>query len=77
MSAFGTYVLIVGLAVLLIVGLLRLIRDLLSGSVFAAPSSPDEEHVVEIAEDARPANIADSRPLYGGRSAGINQSYES
>jgi hypothetical protein len=53
MSVFGTYVLIVGLAVLLIVGLLRLVRDLLSTSAFAAPSSPDEERVVENAEDAR------------------------
>jgi len=74
MSAFGTYVLIVGFAVLLVVGLLRLVRDLLSGSAFAAPSSPNEEHAVEIAEDARPANLADSRPLYDGRPAGINQS---
>jgi hypothetical protein len=41
----GSCVLIIGFAVLLIVGLLRLAKDLLGGSLFAAPSSPTEEHV--------------------------------
>jgi hypothetical protein len=52
MLVFGTTVLIIVLAVLLIVGLFSLVRELLSGSAFAAPSSPNEENV-ETAEDAR------------------------
>ena len=62
MHTFGTGVLIIGLAVLLIVGLLRLIRDLCSSSVIAAPS-PNEERAVENTEDARlsgPTHIAGS-----------------
>jgi len=62
MRAFGSFVLI-GLAVLLVVGLLSVVKDLLSGSVFAAPTSPNEEQRVEIAE--------------GARHAGIDQSYKS
>jgi hypothetical protein len=61
MSVLGAYVLIVGLAVLLIVGLVRLVLELLSTSVFAAPFSPNEEHV-ETAEDPRlsvPATTGD------------------
>jgi hypothetical protein len=42
MRLFVTCVLIIGPAVLLIVGLLSLVRDLLSSSVFAAPLSPNE-----------------------------------
>jgi len=79
MRAFGTFAFI-GLAILLIVGLLSLVKDLLSRSVFAAPSSPNEEHGVETAEDARlsgPANIVDVRPLCGERAAGVNQSFKS
>jgi hypothetical protein len=63
MHVFVSFVLITGLSVLLIVGLLRVIRDLLSRDVFAAPSSPNEAHE-EIAEDAMlsgPAGIADLR----------------
>jgi hypothetical protein len=40
----SSWVLIIGFAVLLIAGLLRLARDLLGESLFAAPSSPAEEH---------------------------------
>jgi len=63
MRVFVYCILIIGLAGLLIVGLLRVIRDLLSRDVFAAPSSPNEEHE-EIAEDASHsgrANITDLR----------------
>ena len=66
MRAFETYIFI-GLAVLLVIGLLRLVKDILSTSAFAAPSSPNEEHAVENAEDARPSGpskSADLRPLY-------------
>jgi hypothetical protein len=42
MRLFVTCVLIFGPAVLLIVGLLSVVRDLLSSSDFAAPLSPDE-----------------------------------
>jgi hypothetical protein len=56
MRTIGSLVFI-GLAVLLIVGLLSVLKDLLPRSVFAAPSSPNEERRVEIAEDARPAGI--------------------
>jgi hypothetical protein len=48
MSVFVTFVLIVGFGVLMIIGILRLVRDLFSSSVLAAPSSPNEEHGVEI-----------------------------
>ena len=60
MRAFETCVFI-GLAVLLVIGLLSLVRDLLSSSVFAAPSSPNEEHVTEFADDARPSGPDSSR----------------
>jgi hypothetical protein len=61
MRAFGTCLLIIGLGVLLIVGLLRVIRELLSRDVFAAPQSAGE--------DARcsPDNIADKRNSGGAR----------
>jgi hypothetical protein len=39
MRMLGTSLLVMGLAVLLVVGLLRVIRDLLSRSVFADPES--------------------------------------
>jgi hypothetical protein len=61
MLVFGTTVLIIVLAVLLVIGLLSLVKDLLSTSVFAVPSSPNEENV-ETAEDPRlsvPANAGD------------------
>jgi hypothetical protein len=45
MREFVICVLVVGLAVLLIVGLLSVIQDLLSGHFFTAPSLPNEEHV--------------------------------
>jgi len=54
MRVFVTCVLTIGLAVLLILGVLRLVRELLSSSAVAAPSLPGEEHAVEIAEDRRP-----------------------
>jgi len=63
MRVFVSCVLLIGLSVLLIVGLLRVIQDLISRDVFAAPSSPNEEHEA-IAEDARlsgPTGIADLR----------------
>jgi hypothetical protein len=44
MRLASSCVLILGFAVLLIAGLLRLAKDLLGGSLFAAPSSPSEEH---------------------------------
>jgi hypothetical protein len=50
MRVVSSCVLIIGFAVLLIAGLLRLAKDLLGGSLFAAPSSPNEEHV-EIEEN--------------------------
>jgi hypothetical protein len=56
MHAVGTCVLIVGFAILLIAGLLRLVRDLFSRSVFAAPLPPNEDHVPEIAEEATPSS---------------------
>jgi hypothetical protein len=58
MLVFGTAVLIIVLAVLLMVGLLSLVRDLLSMSVLAAPSSPNEENV-ETAEDPRLSSTGD------------------
>jgi hypothetical protein len=60
MRIFVTGVLIMGLAALLIVGLLRVVKDLLSNSAFAAPSSLDEDQIA-IEEDARPAGINQSR----------------
>ena len=50
MRVAGSCVLIIGFAVLLIAGLLRLAKDLLGASLLAAPSSPIEEHV-EIEEN--------------------------
>jgi hypothetical protein len=52
MRVVSSCVLIIGFAILLIAGLLRLAKDLLAGSLFAAPSSPTEEHV-EIEENRR------------------------
>jgi hypothetical protein len=43
MLVASSCVLILGFAVLLIAGLLRLAKDLLGGRLFAAPSSPTEE----------------------------------
>jgi hypothetical protein len=42
MRAFGTSLLIIGLCVLLVIGLLRVIRDLLSRSVFTGPQSSED-----------------------------------
>jgi hypothetical protein len=61
MRVFVTCILIIGPAVLLILGFLSLVRDLLSNSAFAAPFSPDEDQIA-IEEDARPAGINQSRP---------------
>ncbi len=47
MRVFVACILIIGLAVLLIIGLLRLVRDLLARDPFEAPSSPNEEHAVQ------------------------------
>jgi len=49
---FVICVLVIGLAALMIIGLLRLVQDLLSGTIFAAPSLPTEVHVGEIGEHA-------------------------
>jgi hypothetical protein len=43
MRTFGTILLFIGLAVLLIAGLLSVIRDLLSRSVFASPHTARED----------------------------------
>jgi hypothetical protein len=56
-----TCVLLLGPAVLLVVGLLSLVRDLLSNSAFAAPFSPDDDQIA-IEEDTRPTGINQSRP---------------
>jgi hypothetical protein len=61
MRLFVTCILIIGPAVLLILGFLSLVRDLLSNSAFAAPFSPDEDQIA-IEEDARPAGINPSMP---------------
>jgi hypothetical protein len=60
MRVFVACLLIIGLAVLMIIGLFRLVRELLSKSQFAAPSPPNEEHAVEIASsrDGRRQNSA-------------------
>ena len=59
MRVFITCVLIVGIAVLLVIGLLRVVRDLFSESVIAAPSSANEEGEPRRAENAgMPSAIA-------------------
>jgi hypothetical protein len=47
--------LVIGFAVLLIAGVLRLVRDLFGGSLFAAPASSPDEHV-EIEENRPPGS---------------------
>lgn len=54
MRVIGSCLLIIGFGVVMIVGLLRVIRDLLSRDVFAGPQSDAEE-----AGPSRPANTAD------------------
>ena len=51
MHLFITCILIAGPAILLIVGFLSLVGDLLSRNVFAAPFSPHEDQVEQIAGD--------------------------
>ena len=76
MRVFVTCILIIGPAVLLILGFLSLVRDLLSNSAFAAPASPDEDQIA-IEEDAQPVGINHSRsgrtPLQIRRNFGTSQ----
>ena len=53
MHLLGTCVLVMGLAAFLIIGFLRVAQDLLSRSIFDAPSLSNEERAVEVAEDTR------------------------
>jgi hypothetical protein len=53
MHLFGTCVLAIGIAVFVIIGFVRVARDLLSRSIFGAPSLSNEERAVEIADDRR------------------------
>jgi hypothetical protein len=62
MRVFGTCLLIIGIGLLLIVGLLRIIRELLSRDVFAAHQAAGED-----ARSSRPDNIADMRNSDGAR----------
>lgn len=52
MRVFLTCILIIGFAGLMIIGLLSVVRDLLSINVLAAPTPLKDEHVTEIAENA-------------------------
>jgi hypothetical protein len=48
MRALGICALIIGLAALLIVGFSSVVRELLSRSVFTAPSTPNEDRAAEM-----------------------------
>jgi hypothetical protein len=60
MNLLCTCILIIGLATRVIVGLLSVIRDLFSRNIFDAPSPSNEEHAVEVADDARFPQPADN-----------------
>jgi hypothetical protein len=51
MHLLGTCVLVMGLAAFVIIGFLRVARDLLSRSIFDAPSLSKENRAVEFTED--------------------------
>ena len=55
-----TCISILGIATLVIVGLLGVIRDFLSRSIFDATLPSSEQHAVEIADDARFPEPADN-----------------
>jgi hypothetical protein len=52
MHLVGTFVSIIGLAVLLLIGFLNVARDLLSRSIFESPSCTSEEHLERIAHES-------------------------
>jgi hypothetical protein len=60
MHVFVTFALIIGPALLLTIGFLSVVRDLLSRSVFAPPSSPNED-LMESAEGESPAGVLTGR----------------
>jgi hypothetical protein len=51
MHLLGTCVLVTGLAAFVIIGFLRVAQDLLSRSIFDAPSLSKEDRSVEVSED--------------------------
>ena len=51
MHLLGTCVLVTGLAAFVIIGFLRVAQDLLSRSIFDAPSLPKEDRAVEVSEN--------------------------
>jgi hypothetical protein len=61
MRVFVICVLIIGPAALLIIGFLSVVRDLLSRSIIAAPSSLDEEHLMESADGEDSAGVLTPR----------------
>jgi len=61
MRLLVTCVLIIGPAVLLIIGFLSVVRDLLSRSVFAAPFSPNQERLIERADGEGSAGVLTPR----------------
>ena len=56
---FLVCMLTVGLAILLVVGLLRVVRDLFSGSLFAAPTPMNEEQRRKNGENAPLSRLPD------------------
>ena len=64
MHLFVTFALIIGPALLLTIGFLSVVRDLLSRSVFAVPSSPNED-LMESADREGAAGVLTCEPVSG------------
>jgi hypothetical protein len=52
---------------LLVVGLLSVVQDLVSRGIFVAPSSPNEDHAVEIGQDPGLSSSGEFTPVGGSR----------
>jgi hypothetical protein len=52
MHLVGTFALVIGLVILLLIGFLNVAQDLLSRGIFESPSCASEEHLERIAHES-------------------------